>query len=360
MPGAPLAKSDHVPPLLVVTLCLAGRTTRLRPFYGYRIVNISVPRYRVRVGITLSFMATTASASCGSAFCTLMTDRYAQGTGESHIGWSADLRVESVSQTRLRSGTSSIDPSQVTGEDAIERHTKNLSVITTLGYGFDADWSVSVRIPVVRRDHLHDLIDSATGLPTTSEQWRFTKLGDVQVLARRQFLSDDGRTAGALFGGLKLPTGSTQVTNADAVRAERALQPGSGTTDLVIGAAARHAIGGSDALIWQTSLIAAVAKHEEFRPGRRAEAALGWSHAYSEGLGTVVQLNMLHRAHDSGAQAEPSNSGSTTINLSPGVTFGVGQTATIYVYVQLPLYQRVTGIQLVPRNSLALGWTSDF
>jgi hypothetical protein len=34
--------------------------------------------------------------------------------------------------------------------------------------------------------------------------------------------------------------------------------------------------------------------------------------------------------------------------------------STLYAYVQLPLYQDVNGIQLVPRNSFALGWTADF
>lgn len=312
------------------------------------------------LGIPLAAMATAASAACGSAFCTLMTDRYAQGTGEPHVGWSADLRIESVSQSRLRSGTSNIDANQVTGEEAIERHTKNLNVVTTLGYGFDDHWSLSVRIPVVKRDHLHDLIDETTGLPSTPEQWRFTKLGDVQVLARRQTLSDDLKTAFAWFGGLKLPTGSISVVNADGSRAERALQPGTGTTDFVVGVAGRRALGMSNALIGQVSLSAALNKREEFRPGARVEASIGWSHAYSEGLGTVVQLNMRHRAHDSGDQAEPGNSGSTTIDVSPGVTLGVGRNSTLYGYVQLPLYQKVTGIQLVPRSSLAIGWTTDF
>ncbi|MBW8830918.1 MAG: hypothetical protein JF606_16120 [Burkholderiales bacterium] len=315
---------------------------------------------KLTIAGALAAMTTAASASCGSAFCTLMTDRYAQGTGEAHLGWSVDLRIESVSQSRLLSGTSSINASQVTGEDAIERHTRNLNVVTTLGYGFDENWSVSVRIPVVKRDHLHDLIDDTTGLPSTSEQWRFTKLGDVQVLARRQALSDDVKTAFAWFGGLKLPTGSTKVVNADGSRAERALQPGTGTTDAVIGIAGRRAVGMNDALIGQVSVSAALNKQEEFRPGTRVEASVGWSHAYSQGLGAVLQLNVRHRGHDSGDQAEPGNSGSTTIDLSPGVTFGLGQSSTLYGYVQLPLYQKVTGIQLVPRTSIAVGWTRDF
>ena len=319
-----------------------------------------LPTHILISSAALAAFVTSASASCGSAYCTLMTDRYAQGTGEPHVGRSADLRIESVSQTRLRSGTSNVDPSQVTGEEAIERHTRNLNVVTTLGYGFDSNWSVSVRIPVVRRDHLHDLIDDATGLPSTPEQWRFTKLGDVQLLARRQASSDDFTTSYAWFGGLKLPTGSTNVVNADGSRAERALQPGTGTTDLVVGAAGRRAIGFNDALIGQASVSAALNKREEFRPGARVETSVGWSHAFSESLGTVLQLNMRHRGHDSGAQAEPGNSGSTTIDLSPGVTYGVGHGMTVYGYLQLPLYQKVTGIQLVPRSSFAVGWTSDF
>lgn len=289
-----------------------------------------------------------------------MTDRYAQGSGEPHIGWSADLRVESLSQSRLRSGTHAIDASQVTGEEAIERHTKNLNMVTTLGYGFDSNWSVSVRIPVLRRDHLHDLVDDMTGLPSTSEQWRFTKLGDVQVLARRQTSSNDFTNSYAWFGGLKLPTGSTQVMNADGVRAERALQPGSGSIDVVVGAAGRHALGFTDALTGQASVSAALNKHEEFRPGERIEVSVGWSHALANHLGTVLQLNLQRRGHDRGAQAEPDNSGSTSISLSPGLTYGAGHGATLYGYVQLPLYQNVAGFQLVPRNSLAVGWTSDF
>jgi hypothetical protein len=289
-----------------------------------------------------------------------MTDRYAQGSGEAHLGWSADVRLEAVTQKQLRKGTTNLSASEVTGEEAIERHTKNLNVVTTLGYGIDADWSVSVRIPVVKRDHLHDLVDEETGLPSTPEQWRFTKLGDVQVLARRQFVIGTGATSYALFGGLKLPTGSTRVSNGDGSRAERALQPGSGTTDLVFGVAGRQAMGPADAVIGQVSVSQALNTREEFKPGRRVELSAGWSHAYSHNLGAVLQLNLRERARDGGAQSEPDLSGSTTLDLSPGVTVGVGHASTLYAYVQVPLYQKVNGIQLVPRSALALGWTSDF
>ena len=74
----------------------------------------------------------------------------------------------------------------------------------------------------------------------------------------------------------------------------------------------------------------------------------------------MLQLNAQHRRRDSGAEAEADNSGSTTISLSPGLTVATGAASTLYGYVQVPMYQRVHGIQLVPRYTFAVGWTSDF
>lgn len=310
---------------------------------------------------TLCLAASSATASCGSAFCTLMTDRYAQGGGEAHQGWSSDVRLESVTQTQLREGTHNISAAdaQAAGEEAIERRTSNLNLVTTLDYGLANDWSVSLRLPVVRRHHNHDTVDATTG-DLTPEQWRYTRVGDVQVLARKQTSGSDAKVATAWFGGLKLPTGSTQLANSDGTVAERALQPGTGTTDLVVGFAAREATGTRDAAIAQLSFAAPLNKRDEFRPGTRLEASVGWSHAYSPTLGTVLQINLRKRGHDSGAHAEPDLSGSTTIDLSPGLTLGVSHSSTLYAFVQLPLYQKVTGIQLVPKRSLAIGWTNDY
>lgn len=321
---------------------------------------MKLPHLLCTLAASMAFATLPCRASCGSAYCTLMTDRYAQGTGDPHLGWSADVRVELVTQDRLRSGTHDIDASQVTNEDAIERRTRNLNVVTTLEYGLGPEWSVALRLPVVRRDHVHDGLDPETNLPTTTERWNFTRVGDAQLLARRQALSDDATTSYALFGGLKLPTGTTQVSNADGTRAERALQPGSGTTDLIFGAAARRAVGPSDAVFAQAAVTAALDSHEAFRPGTRLEIAAGGSHAFSPGFGAVVQLNLRLKSPDRGAQAEPANSRSTTLQLSPGVTVATGHASTLYAYLQIPLYQDVSGIQLVARRALAVGWTSDF
>ena len=131
-------------------------------------------------------------------------------------------------------------------------------------------------------------------------------------------------------------------------------------TLLLVCLAARHVLGGTDAVVGQVGLTVALNQQEEFRPGARFEGSVGWSHAFSPDWGTVLQVNAQHRVSDRGAQAEPLNSGSTTIGLSPGLTVSVGRASTVYAYAQVPVYQKVSGIQLVPRTLFAVGWTADF
>jgi hypothetical protein len=98
-------------------------------------------------------------------------------------------------------------------------------------------------VPIVDRvhDHLHN--HHGEWIP---QRWQFTELGDVRAQARWQseFGADDpmrARFVGATFG-MKLPTGRHDVANSDGEVAERTLQPGTGTTDALVGAYYREAL----------------------------------------------------------------------------------------------------------------------
>lgn len=330
--------------------------------------------------VPLILFAGAAGASCGSASCTLMTDRYAEGSAEPHRGFSFDLRVERVVQDRLR-GSAPADahhddeeapesaraarmrPLHGDGEGEgteVERYTKNINTTLGLAYGFDESWSLQLRLPVIHRDHRHDLVDEADGELIEAETWRFTRLGDAQLLLRRAFASPESALSVALYGGLKLPTGPYRVANAEGVRAERSLQPGTGTTDVVLGGALRQALSPADALVGQASVTAALAERAGFKPGVRADLSGGWSHAFTPSFGSVVQLNLRYRGRDRGDEAEPDRSGSTTVDVSPGLTFSPSPGSTLYAYLQLPVHREVNGQQLVARYAFALGWTQEF
>jgi hypothetical protein len=53
----------------------------------------------------------------------------------------------------------------------------------------------------------------------------------------------------------------------------------------------------------------ALGEREDFRPGDRASVDLGYRHPLNERLAALLQLNLLYRNRDSGAQAEPGDSG---------------------------------------------------
>lgn len=260
--------------------------------YGW-MATILATRDFLLAGVTtaalLSAGAETAHASCGAAFCTLMTDRYAQTTGLPHTGWSIDARLESIDQDRLMRGGDSMDASEAADEYEVERSTENTNLLTSLTYGLSAEWSALLRPTVVNRDHVHDV--SEDGAASESERWQFDRLGDIQALVRRQFATHDGKWSYAVYGGLKLPTGTFDLANEDGDRALRALQPGTGTTDLLADVALRRALGLRSALLAQASASRALSSREGYAPGRRVELTGGWSHAFSQRVGTVVQVN---------------------------------------------------------------------
>ncbi len=305
--------------------------------------------------------ALDAHASCGSAYCAINTNWDTHGAW-SEPGLRLDLRYESIHQDRLQEGRRKVAPGEVP-RDHDEVETKNQNWVLGLDYTLNADWGINLVLPMVKRHHFHIANDDMGN--QTPETWDFTKLGDVRVLARYRlgtFESSDHRlgTAGVNFG-LKLPTGRYDVRNADGERAERTLQPGTGTTDALLGAYFSQLLPVRD-LSWfaQGLLQQPLNSREDYRPGRRVSLDAGLRYDANERLGIMLQLNALLRGRDAGAQAEPEDSGSKSLFLSPGVSVGFTKDVRAYGFLQLPLYQYVNGVQLIANRAIIVGLSSRF
>jgi hypothetical protein len=74
----------------------------------------------------------------------------------------------------------------------------------------------------------------------------------------------------------------------------------------------------------------------------------------------MLQLNYRYKAGDKGAEAEPQDSGGQIVTASPGVSFAITPAVQAYVFVQLPIYQRVNGVQLTADWSVATGMSAQF
>lgn len=310
--------------------------------------------------IGLGCVQLDAQASCGSAFCMVNTNWNLQGVA-AEPGIRLDLRYEYINQNQLRSGSDKISVGQVP-RDHDEITTVNRNYLATVDYTINERWGVAATVPWMDRFHSH--LDNETGVPVP-EQWDFSRLGDIRVLGRYQLRSENLEHASLSFYGLnfglKLPTGVRNLLNAEGERAERTLQPGSGTTDLLLGAFYNRVLGYSNSswfvqALWQGPLN----RREDYRPGRRMSLDLGYRHEATDQWGVMVQLNALYRSRDGGLQAEPEDSGGRFLFASPGISYAMAKNLQLYGFVQLPLYQYVNGVQLTADWALVAGISMRF
>ena len=309
----------------------------------------------------LSTNAIYANASCGGAFCSLNTDSGVQGSW-SKSGVRLDVRAEFIDLDQLRHGTKKIGPS-----GAVDTHdevrTLNRNILTTLDWNINQNWGVTLRAPFVDRSHQHvfNADDGAGGVAPEVEKWDFSGVGDIQALARYNFYRDATSNAGVRFG-LKLPTGSINKHNAQE-NAEHTLQPGSGSTDTLLGAYYNQRF---DHVSWflQGMWQQTVHERDNFKPGRKLGRRLaldtGISYQATPDLNLLLQLNLQHKSKDSGANAEPAESGGRSVNLSPGFSYRVVTSTQVYGFIQKPIYQDVNGAQLTADWSVAVGLSTQF
>jgi hypothetical protein len=311
------------------------------------------------IAACLAALPEFALASCGSAFCTVNSSWTAE-SAMVESGSSLDLRYEYINQDQPRAGSDRIAVGQIPHHHD-EVRTRNRNLLATFNHTFESGWGVSVTAPIVDRDHLHVHNHHGEQIP---QRWNFTELGDVRVLGRYQlpYLGQAATpvTAGLIFGA-KLPTGRTRIANADGERAERSLQPGTGTTDAVIGAYYHQMLPKlNSSWFAQVQVQQAINSHDEFKPGRQFGLDLGYRYGLTDKLGALLQMNLLAKQRDSGAQAEPEDSGGRFVSVSPGLSYALSDTIQIYGFIQKPLYQRVNGVQLTADKAFVIGLSSRF
>jgi hypothetical protein len=314
----------------------------------------------IAVGAFLA-AASTAALACSACGCTLDADWATQGL-TSRTGLSADLRYDFFNQDELRSGTGRVDRAALAlpNEREIQQHTVNRNATATLDYGLSRDWGVTLTLPWLERRHT-TIAEGDTAI--SSSRSRSSSLGDVRVLARYLGLSE-GQDWGLQFG-LKLPTGDSHRVRFDGgpqqgELVDRGLQPGTGSTDLLVGTFKFGAM--SETVDWfgQGLLQLPIASDKAFRPGAGANLTAGMRY---RGLGAVVpqaQFNARVERRETGGEADTPNSGSTLVHFSPGVTFSIAERTSVYLFAQVPVYQRVNGLQVEPRWSLSAGVHAAF
>jgi hypothetical protein len=187
-------------------------------------------------------------------------------------------------------------------------------------------------------------------------------LGDVTLLARytafeRHTLGATTAVAGLL--GVKLPTGSTdEMTDDGAEYLDAHLQAGTGSTDMVLGLSASHAMG---RLTLSTNLLGSIPTEGEaggipHRYGNtlnydataryRASGAGTDSPGGSASIYLSMGLNGELRGKEEEDGIEVANSGGNTVYLSPGAQVSIADHLVFELTYQHAVFHDLNGTQL--------------
>lgn len=315
---------------------------------------------RTAIAIALAGGPAPLYASCGSAFCMVNTNWNLQGLAP-EPGLRMDLRFEYIDQDQPRAGSGALPFGEIRRHHD-ELRTINRNYVATFDYTINSEWAVVATAPLVDRSHSH--IHNHGG-GQILEEWNFRELGDMQVLGRRQWMTENTATQTLSFYGinfgLKLPTGAFDVRNDGGALAERSLQPGSGTTDLLLGGFFSHVMPASN-MSWFVQGLAQVPTgyREHYRPGKRFTIDAGIRYELTDSAGLMLQVNALHRTRDRGREAEPEDTGGNFLYVSPGVSYAIAPKTQVYAFFQKPVYQYVNGVQITADWSVLVGLSSRF
>lgn len=274
--------------------------------------------------------------------------------------WSAGLRSEYNNFSRFS------DP-RLAGT---ERHSVDTLRATALGlsYGLTDDLTLGLRLPYIQRQNVreadHHVFDHGAGAHEHAD--RILNLGDPEGLGDatlfgeyRFFRSVDQQTHLAALFGVKLPTGETH-RKYDGERLETEFQPGSGSTDGLLGVAATHLSG---ALSYDASLLYSVvttgAQHTDlgdvlsynlatsYRLGGERPANpydLTQPHAWD----LILELNGEHREREQIRGQREENTGGNIVYLAPGVRYLNKTGWGLALSLGVPVVENLNGTQADP------------
>ncbi|WP_035382758.1 hypothetical protein [Ferriphaselus sp. R-1] len=308
-------------------------------------------------------LASGQALACGAGFCLADTGWDAQGSNVRE-GFTFGLRYEYIKSDQLRSGTGKLPNFTVaTAAAGDEITTTNQNFVANLGYTFSPQWQAEIEAPMLKRYHQHG---SAT--PGAPDTWDFTTLGDVKLLASYR-LGGESPNGFTVRVGVKLPTGKTNQMAVDGLTAaERMFQPGTGTTDGILGLS-YNSSPPDGGLRWFASATAQQALNTagdngtatgSYKPGYSVALATGLAYPLTHEVALTAQANLHISGSEGGQAGVPANTGGQTLALSPGISIAAAPDTRIYALLQVPVYQNVTGTQLTSNLGATLGITQRF
>lgn len=297
-------------------------------------------------------------ASCGSAMCPM--DPQSMNVPLPRQ-FTLDFSFQYIDQENVRIGRHGGTVGEIpSSHDEVQ--TLNRAAGFLANYATSEDLVFSAFVLFVSRYHAHRE-------ETVKETWRFDDLGDVLVTGRYRLLPRLWATA-----GIELPTGKRRPSNAEGEIAEPTLAPGSGSIDALGGfvfqtqlpvPSLSRGILGNEAVM--PFFAGATFRRngrgtDDYRQGDELLVNAGVLYPLFAKLQVIAQVNVDFRGKDDVGDTDEdrNHTGRTSVYLSPGIRVGLPGGLAAYWMVQVPMYQRVNGIQLTSDYNLVGGVQARF
>jgi hypothetical protein len=185
-------------------------------------------------------------------------------------------------------------------------------------------------------------------------------VGDVQLGAGYAVLGS-AREALAARALVELPTGAYRLRDAQGFIDRPELQPGSGSTDLLLGLHYQRSVSSSGAALFgAASLRRNGTNGLGYRFGRELSIGTGITQGPARRGRLSLQLTLRHTERDRFQAGGVPSTGATTLSLAPGVRLRTPGRSVLYAYAKLPVAQRVNEAQLTPRVDVVVGLSRSF
>jgi len=218
-------------------------------------------------------------------------------------------------------------------------------------YMFNRSWGAMIEVPYWVRDYMGDY----EGNNDDIHWYQNNSIGDIRIQGMYTGLSEDMSTG--LLMGVKVPSGDWHYPLFD-----RDTQIGTGSTDLLMGAYHLGTLPKQLGMLpltfkerpfnyfVQVNYDLPLWEQDQYTPGREVDGAVGTFYNFGQ-VGPLKELAPMlsflasDRTRDTGANADPSDSGYTRFIVAPGVETKLG-VIRAYADIEVPIFQNMRGYQL--------------
>jgi len=252
--------------------------------------------------------------------------------------------------------------SSVVIDDPLNRKSTVSNFNLEIEYGLVNKVSLLFILPYTNRTRETTITNIETNT-TEVVTFKGDGFGDIIILGKYEIVTPSilSPLGLAVGGGAKLPTGSFEQENSG-TRLSIDLQPGTGAADLLLWG---HFLYGlpSISMSFNANFLYRYAgvNLDSYRYGDELLTSINGSYAFADFIALNLQLRGRFAEKDYWNGRFLPSTGGTYIDLTPGLIYYEGSFA-LRVFVQVPIYRNVQGIQLAVNEMLGteISYIFDF